>query len=315
MTNPQSEQEKNRLLQAVSRSFYFTIRALPPALRHPVRTAYLLARAADTIADTASLPVAERMKHLQSFRNIILGDQPVEDSAQIGIWMAPRQTNEAEKFLMTHLPEVLGDYAALDDADQADVQWVLDQITVGQSEDLITPALKDDAALERYTWLVAGCVGEFWTRIGTRKLPNYATLPEEEMIRLGSDFGKGLQLVNILRDLPEDTANGRSYLPNVKDFEVWHQRANALLANGWRYVLALRWWRLRFACALPVLIGWRTLALLGTTTPQTRIKVTRAEVRSILLQVALRSWSASALDSYRQKLLPNHSENQRAPER
>ncbi|MCI0869448.1 MAG: squalene/phytoene synthase family protein, partial [Chloroflexi bacterium] len=40
------------LLKGVSRSFYLTLRVLPGGIREPVGLAYLLARAADTIADT-----------------------------------------------------------------------------------------------------------------------------------------------------------------------------------------------------------------------------------------------------------------------
>ena len=43
-----------QLLAAVSRSFYLTLKALPKELREPISLAYLLARTADTIADTGS---------------------------------------------------------------------------------------------------------------------------------------------------------------------------------------------------------------------------------------------------------------------
>ena len=46
------------LLRGVSRSFYLSIRLLPAPLRRPIAVAYLLARAADTLADTAELPAA-----------------------------------------------------------------------------------------------------------------------------------------------------------------------------------------------------------------------------------------------------------------
>ena len=39
------------LLRGVSRSFYLSLRILPAALREPIGLAYLLARAADTVAD------------------------------------------------------------------------------------------------------------------------------------------------------------------------------------------------------------------------------------------------------------------------
>src|SRR3954466_2928350 len=59
------------LLASVSRSFYLTIRILPAALRAPIGLAYLLARASDTIADTADATPAVRLKHLASFEQMI----------------------------------------------------------------------------------------------------------------------------------------------------------------------------------------------------------------------------------------------------
>ena len=43
-----------------------------------------------------------------------------------------------------------------------------------------------------------------------------ARLDEKQFIADGIRFGKGLQLVNILRDLPADLKNGRCYLPLEK---------------------------------------------------------------------------------------------------
>jgi len=160
--------------------------------------------------------------------------------------------------------------------------------------------LRDDSALEEYTYLVAGCVGEFWTRICLLEWPNYARLPPEEMLGFGRDFGKGLQLVNILRDFPLDLQAGRSYLPvsNLEEvvlnptlarseWERWRRRASGYLEEAWRYVVAVRPWRVRFACAVPVFIGVRTLLLLGGA-PENRagIKVSRNEVRRLMVWAA-----------------------------
>jgi farnesyl-diphosphate farnesyltransferase len=127
--------------------------------------------------------------------------------------------------------------------------------------------------------------------------PNYARLPAEEMLGFGKDFGKGLQLVNILRDYPADLQAGRSYLPvsNLKEvvanptlaraeWERWRQRASGYLEEAWKYVIAVRPWRVRFACAVPVFIGVRTLTLLGDT-PENKaaIKVSRNEIRHLIL--------------------------------
>ena len=49
--------EMSALLRGVSRSFYVSIRLLPAQLRQPVSVAYLLARATDTVADSARLEI------------------------------------------------------------------------------------------------------------------------------------------------------------------------------------------------------------------------------------------------------------------
>ena len=69
-------------------------------------------------------------------------------------------------------------------------------------------ALGSAAALDEYTYGVAGCVGEFWTELCFRHLPDFARLPKPQMRELGRGFGMALQLVNILRDLGADLRRG-----------------------------------------------------------------------------------------------------------
>ncbi len=106
-------------------------------------------------------------------------------------------------------------------ADRWEIRRVIFRIAHGQALDLVRfgdgrelTALATVTELDDYTYFVAGSVGEFWTRLCERHLAGkFAKLPEAEMLRLGKRFGQGLQLINILRDLPEDLAAGRSYLP------------------------------------------------------------------------------------------------------
>ena len=74
-------------------------------------------------------------------------------------------------------------------------------------------ALETAVDLDDYTYRVAGCVGGFWTKLCRAHLFPRAKLDEEQFMVDGIRFGKGLQLVNILRDLPEDLKKGRCYLP------------------------------------------------------------------------------------------------------
>src|SRR5260370_25141312 len=133
-------------------------------------------------------------------------------------------------------------------------------------------AVRNADELEEYTYLVAGSVGEFWTRFCALECSSYSRIAKSELDRLGMEFGKGLQLINILRDFPTDIANGRSYLPAVdlrllKEnvelarplFLEWHGRAWQYLHSAWAYVCAVRPIRGRFACALSGLIWARTL--------------------------------------------------------
>src|SRR4051794_23346886 len=66
------------ILKAVSRSFYLSIRVLPAGTRGPIGLAYLLARASDTIADTATAPVDERLRALACLSRAIETTDPSE---------------------------------------------------------------------------------------------------------------------------------------------------------------------------------------------------------------------------------------------
>src|SRR3990167_3430016 len=63
----------SNILKRVSRSFYITLRVLPKPLRLPVGLAYLMARAADTIADTAVMGLDQRLDKLVRFRSLFNG--------------------------------------------------------------------------------------------------------------------------------------------------------------------------------------------------------------------------------------------------
>src|SRR6185369_9464339 len=74
-------------------------------------------------------------------------------------------------------------------------------------------ALKNKDELDRYIFLVAGCVGEFWTKMTVAHTPALKHWNVEEMSACGIRFGKALQLTNVLRDCPKDLRIGRCYLP------------------------------------------------------------------------------------------------------
>src|SRR6185436_18281735 len=91
---------------------------------------------------------------------------------------------------------------------------MLDLSRFGAASQTQIVALRHDAELEDYTYRVAGCVGEFWTRMCRAHIFPRAPLDDARLLADGVRLGKGLQLVNILRDLPRDLRDGRCYLPS-----------------------------------------------------------------------------------------------------
>ncbi len=343
------------LLHATSRSFWLTLRVLPAAVRPQIGLAYLLARIADTIADTELVPLAQRLEALQKLRERILG----ESAAALAFGeLARQQGAPAERALLENFEAALAELQKLSAADLALTRQVLATITGGQELDLkrfagsagVSPAvcgvapqtmpielvhvvevettstargtralpeiiaLQTDAELDDYTYRVAGCVGEFWTKLCRAHLFPSAALDDVRLLENGARFGKGLQLVNILRDLPADLRRGRCYLPaddlakagltpadlllpvNGARFRPVYDallaRAEAHLAAGWAYTNALprRCVRVRLACAWPILIGLETLRRLRigeVLDPSRRIKISRPEVRRIILRTLI----------------------------
>jgi farnesyl-diphosphate farnesyltransferase len=326
---------QRQLLRHVSRSFDLSIRLLPAALQAPVAVGYLLARATDTVADTTALPLAERQILLDLMTQTIAAqDISAEESRELSRLtqaFAAQQTDPHERALMQALPQCLPLLHTLPADDQASVRQVLGHITRGQQLDMARfgpglQALQTEAELADYTWLVAGCVGEFWTELCGRHLPGYSLLPQEEMMRIGREYGMGLQRLNIVRDAGEDLASGRCYWPeetlrqagltperlaqaavnpdadtlNVLAplYTQWLDQTQAQLADGMRYALALKPLRLRLASALPALIGARTVALMRQAGPASlnqRVKMPRHEVRALLWRIALGLGSAAVL--------------------
>ena len=57
-------------------------------------------------------------------------------------------------------------------------------------------------------------MGEFWTEISFKSNSNISFLNYQKMMLLGIQFGKALQMTNIIRDIRSDFDIGRCYIPN-----------------------------------------------------------------------------------------------------
>jgi farnesyl-diphosphate farnesyltransferase len=301
-------------------------------LREPVALAYLLARATDTVADTARISGTFRRETLQTLSKAIQGKASQSVVVDLVASFASLQGEASERMLLESLPSCLEWLTRLETSDCLDVRAVLEKITQGQMLDLqrfsetaeIT-ALSNAADLDEYTFLVAGSVGEFWTRLCFRHIRNFATRPENEMLTLGKSYGMGLQLVNILRDVGTDLRAGRCYFPNDElisaglspaqilaeperfqpIYQNWAGKAGRGLESGMQYSCAIGNRRGRAATVLPALIGARTLALLreaGASALHRKIKISRREVRRIIASIAIAFASRRKLDAIFRRL-------------
>ena len=323
------------LLKRVSRSLYLTIRVLPRDMRRPVSAAYLLARAADIIADTRAVHSPGRLEVLRALRNSIehgTGFGAVEMS------MISAQASMDERDLLGDVAELVSDLRTIPLPDWDLVRDIVIQLTEGMEFDLTrfplerrgeVDALETADELDTYTYMVAGCVGEFWTDVTMRHTRELAKWDRDSMADLGVRFGKALQMTNVLRDVPTDLRIGRCYIPDewIQDVGLTPRdlldpsngaTARPALVRG--LVIALEHFdaaesylmaipgqcaRLRLAVAWPLLIGLATLDTLARSPnwldPKMLSKVSRGWVyRMIGLSLpmvnsntALRSWIRS----------------------
>ena len=308
------------LLRAVSRSFYLTLRVLPAKVRQPISLAYLLARTSDTIADTDVLPASQRLESLQSLLEAVTSEDAL--ACNFDAFLS-HQSRSKEKTLLQRVNEGLTLLRQTPTPDRTLIVTVLRTIISGQQLDLerfqsansqspVCLATPDE--LDDYTFRVAGCVGEFWTRICYQHLAPKEPTASDKQIEQSIRFGKGLQLVNILRDFPEDLEQGRCYLP-LSELQAQQMAPTSLrlpsnesklahlfrqhirvarehLNAGWDYTCALPWtWpRVRLACAWPILLGFQTLDLLPLDHPLSATspaKVTRSQVKRTMVQTLI----------------------------
>lgn len=290
------------ILKGVSRSFYLTLRMLPGEMRGSASLGYLLARISDTIADTESISGDVRIACLQGYaRAVAMGDAAPAWPEELLVGAEEKERNLLEK-----VPEIL-DWLKRTPKEEADlVRDVVETIISGQTLDLTrfmaatgqSPvALSSDDELDDYTWRVAGCVGAFWTKLGFLTLGHGFSRERMDLLEVkGILYGKGLQLVNILRDLPKDLEEGRCYLPVEHPSEIqsvmaeyrrWHHLACEWVREGFSYADTLKMRRLRAATVLPALIAEETLERLDHVSwgdLQARVKVPRAEIYRMLVE-------------------------------
>lgn len=173
-------QAQSNAASASPSSFYAAMRILPAAERDAMFLIYSFCRKVDDIADS-DLPAARKRAELQQWRNDI--DAVYAGSAPSHIADYPRTIKQF-------------------DLQRADFLAIIDGMEMDAQQDIRAP---DWVTLDLYCDRVASAVG--------RLSVNVFGLKREAGVALAHHLGRALQLTNILRDIDEDAAIGRLYLP------------------------------------------------------------------------------------------------------
>ena len=306
-------EEIDKLLETTSRSFYPTLKYLPKKIRGQIGLLYLLARVADTIADSKVGETEELIEALTQYNDVAQGrKQDLPDLMEL----AKIQSNPDEGELLRNVQKVVDALSMYEKDDQVRMLECLDIIVSGQILDLQRfgiareggniSSLQSEEELDDYTFKVAGCVGVFWTKMSLAHMMKLSKEKEELFFENGIRFGKALQMINILRDIPEDLRFGRCYIPghrleehgltpndlldssNIAKFrplyDTYLDLTSEHLDAAVEYIRMIpdRQLRLKAASMLPVLIGQRTVTLLregNILDSEEKIKITRNEMK------------------------------------
>jgi phytoene synthase len=161
-----------------ARNFYYAFRLLDPRRRDALCSIYAFMRHCDDLSDEAAATVAGLEAWRRALDRALAGETPDHP-----VWPAFRDT--VERYSIPH------EY--------------FHQMIDGVTSDLLRSEVSTFDELYRYCYQVASVAGLSLVRIFGYRSPDALPLAEK--------CGVAFQLTNILRDVGEDLANGRVYLP------------------------------------------------------------------------------------------------------
>jgi len=179
--------------------------------------------------------------------------------------------------------------------------------------------LKSMKDLDEYMYYVAGTVGRLLTALFQHFSHKITPAVAQRMDQVSESFGKGLQMVNIIRDMAGDLRRGQSYIPDeiLQKYEltrrtIFHasnrdkaeqlfneliQTAVDHLDNALKYVVTIpkEETRIRLFCLLPMFWALRTLEVIQKNTlallEADKVKISRRTIRIEFLKSLILAFS------------------------
>lgn len=258
-----------RVLKETSRTFYIPITFLKADLKYSVASAYLVLRAIDEIEDHESIQNTTKFDLLMQLSELFkrpftqeeycdiiasVKEQLPEVSIRLVDWI--QACPEGSRSLMMETASEMAFGMA---------KWAKENWQVHTKEDL------DD-----YTYYVAGCVGVYLSKLWNW---SYGQETNEE---LAIGFGRGLQIVNILRNQKEDKEErGVSFVPDDWSRDQLFAYADENLAQADAYIETLNEKSTILFCRLPLAFAHKSLAAMK----KGEKKMSRAEVEQTVKEV------------------------------
>lgn len=255
----QAYRENNGWIQQNSRTFHFATGLLPERERQAIRSLYAFCRMSDDLVDKQGA----RPEDVEAWRAQVQLEPEEQTDPVLLAWSHTRREYQIDRRYE-------------------------DELLDGISLDLKTILYPDWPSLERYCYLVASTVGLLSTPIlGLAPGVTFA-----EAAPSAAKLGIALQLTNILRDVGEDAANGKVYLP-LEDLHLFGLTEADILAGveDHRFISLLR-----FEIARARSIYRQAVPGIRLLSPQARLSVGSA---ALLYQAILDEIEAIQYQVYR----------------
>ena len=211
MTIPEAYAVCREIAKREAKNFYYAFRVLPQHKSDAMCAIYAFMRRADDIADDESMPVEQRRVVMAQW---------------VDSWRSSRRGAPTEDAVFLALNDSQRKFSIPDQLLEELVQGTTMDLAPSQANTTGVQTFATFQDLYRYCYLVASVVGLVCIRVFGYTDPRAEKLAEET--------GVAFQLTNILRDVKEDEARGRLYLPldMLRQFNVPPERVRELASNA-----------------------------------------------------------------------------------
>ncbi|KIL39844.1 phytoene synthase [Gordoniibacillus kamchatkensis] len=256
------------MLEQTSRTFYIPISRLVSGLKEAVTSAYLCMRAIDEIEDHPELADEAKTELLQRLGEAVRSSDTIRQIREV---LSPYETLLPPVTMRLHEWVLLCPESAA-----GTVRRYIAMMAEQMAEWVGTGwSIRTEADLDRYTYSVAGMVGEMLSELWL-----WHDDTKSDMAKAVA-FGRGLQAVNIIRNRAEDLERGVDFFPDGWGLEAMLEYTNRNLRLADAYVAELGQGPALEFCSIPLALAHATIRVIASGGS----KLTRTGVLDIVSRV------------------------------